>query len=75
MNRNWEDILPMFPFSSEVAATLQGEQTAMTPYLELAIAAERFDVEKIEEYRQAVWSVERGDFRAFQQSEPMGEDA
>ena len=49
MNRNWADILPMFPFSSEVAETLQGEKTAMMPYLELAIAAERFDVEKIEE--------------------------
>ena len=49
MQRDWEDILPMFPFSTEVAATLQGEQTAMTPYLELAIATERLDVEKIEE--------------------------
>ncbi|MCM3743894.1 HDOD domain-containing protein [Sporosarcina luteola] len=47
MNRDWEDILPMFPFSEEVAETLQGKKTDMTPYLELAIATERFDMEKI----------------------------
>lgn len=47
MNRNWDDILPMFPFSKEVAETLQGNKTDMTPYLELAIATERFDMEKI----------------------------
>ncbi|MFS0688525.1 HDOD domain-containing protein [Sporosarcina sp. 179-K 8C2 HS] len=47
MKRSWEDVLPMFPFSDEVATTLQGKQTNLTPYLELAIATERFDLEKI----------------------------
>ncbi|MCM3636841.1 HDOD domain-containing protein [Sporosarcina luteola] len=47
MNRDWDDILPMFPFSEDVAETLQGKKTDMTPYLELAIATERFDMEKI----------------------------
>ncbi|MCM3711677.1 EAL and HDOD domain-containing protein [Sporosarcina luteola] len=47
MKRTWDDILPMFPFSEEVAETLQGKNTDMTPYLELAIATERFDMENI----------------------------
>ncbi|WP_252502373.1 EAL and HDOD domain-containing protein [Sporosarcina sp. Marseille-Q4943] len=47
MKRSWDDVLPMFPFSDEVAETLQGKQTDLTPYLELAIATERFDFDKI----------------------------
>lgn len=49
LKRRWDDILPMFPFSMKVAETLQGKKTDMTPYLELAIATERFDLEKIDE--------------------------
>lgn len=49
MNRSWNDILPMFPFSDEVAETLQGKKTDLTLYLELAIATERFDMKKIDE--------------------------
>lgn len=52
MKRKWDDILPMFPFSDEVAKTLQGEKTELTPYMELAIATERFDMEKINEIRK-----------------------
>ncbi|MCG7344344.1 HDOD domain-containing protein [Sporosarcina sp. ACRSL] len=48
MKRSWNDILPMFPFSEKVAETLLGKKTSMTTYLELAIATERFDLEKIE---------------------------
>lgn len=49
MKRSWSDILPMFPFSEEVAETLQGKKTDLTPYMELAIATERFDMKKIDE--------------------------
>ncbi|MFC5604096.1 EAL and HDOD domain-containing protein [Sporosarcina koreensis] len=49
MKRSWNDILPMFPFSDEVAETLQGKKTDLTPYLELAIATERFDMKNIDE--------------------------
>lgn len=48
MKRSWDDILPLFPFSEEVAETLQGKKTDLTAYLELAIATERFDMEKID---------------------------
>lgn len=47
MKRSWDDILPLIPFSDEVADTLKGGKTEMTPYLELAIAVERFDWQKI----------------------------
>lgn len=49
MKRSWRDILPMFPFSDDVAETLQGRKTDLTPYMELAIATERFDMKKIDE--------------------------
>lgn len=49
MKRSWNDILPMFPFSDEVAETLVGKKTELTPYLELSIATERFDMRKIDE--------------------------
>ncbi|WP_432357481.1 EAL and HDOD domain-containing protein [Sporosarcina sp. UB5] len=54
MQRSWEDILPTFPFSEEVAETLQGKNTSMTPYLDLAIATERFDMKKIIEIGKAL---------------------
>lgn len=47
MKRSWDDILPLIPFSDEVADTLKGGKTEMSPYLELAIAVERFDWQKI----------------------------
>ncbi|WP_225229837.1 EAL and HDOD domain-containing protein [Sporosarcina quadrami] len=47
MKRSWDDILPLIPFSDEVADTLKGGKTDMSPYLELAIAVERFDWQKI----------------------------
>lgn len=48
MKRSWADIIPLFPFSEDVAETLQGKQTDLSPYLKLAIATERFDLEEIE---------------------------
>src|SRR5690606_18156021 len=49
MKRSWNDILPMFPFSDEVAGTLVGRKTELTLYLQLSIATERFDMRKIDE--------------------------
>lgn len=48
MKRGWDDIIPMFPFSKDVAETLQGKKTDLSPYLELSIATERFELESIE---------------------------
>lgn len=48
MKRSWDDIIPMFPFSKDVAETLQGKKTDLSPYLELSIATERFELESIE---------------------------
>lgn len=47
MKRSWDDILPLIPFSEEVEDTLKGTETEMMPYLELAIAVERFDWQEI----------------------------
>lgn len=47
LKQKWEDILPKFPLSEEVAKTLIGKRTSMRPYLDLAVATERFDWERI----------------------------
>lgn len=47
MKKSWDDILPLIPFTEEVAETLRGTRTDMKEYLELAIAVERFDWQKI----------------------------
>ncbi|WOV88344.1 HDOD domain-containing protein [Sporosarcina oncorhynchi] len=47
MKKEWDDILPLIPFTDEVSDTLKGIRTEMTPYLELAIAVERFDWQHI----------------------------
>lgn len=43
-------ILSQLPFSEEVLRTLNGEETAMTPYLDFSIALGKLDWEKIDEY-------------------------
>lgn len=47
MRRSWEEIWELIPLSDEVRQTLKGEQTEITPYLQLAEATERFDWERI----------------------------
>lgn len=54
MRRKWEDILPLLALTDVVADTLVGEQTSITPYLQLAIAIERFDWEKVQELAELI---------------------
>ncbi|MBO0589085.1 HDOD domain-containing protein [Sporosarcina sp. E16_8] len=49
MMRDWDEILQLIPLSDEVALTVKGERTEITPYLQLAIAVERFDWQRIEQ--------------------------
>lgn len=48
LRRKWEDILPLLSLSEDVVNTLVGELTPITPYLQLAIAIERFDWETVQ---------------------------
>jgi EAL and modified HD-GYP domain-containing signal transduction protein len=64
MKRSWDDILPMFPFSEEVAETLKGKKTDMSHYLKLAIATERFDLENIEKIGK-LFDVSKEEIAAF----------
>lgn len=49
MKRDWDAILQLIPLSDEVALTVRGEQTEITPYLQLAEAVERFEWQRIEQ--------------------------
>ena len=49
MKRDWDAILQLIPLSDEVARTVKGEQTEITPYLQLAEAVECFDWQRIEQ--------------------------
>jgi len=49
MNSDWETILQLIPLSDEVALTVKGLQTNITPYLQLAEAVERFDWQRVEQ--------------------------
>ncbi|MEZ7170398.1 EAL and HDOD domain-containing protein [Sporosarcina sp. OR05] len=51
MNKSWDDILPLIPFSESIANTLKGEETEMTTVLQLAIATEKLDWSQIRNYR------------------------
>lgn len=46
--KNWDDILNLFPLSDTIMETIVGEETALSPYLELAICIERFEWEQVE---------------------------
>lgn len=48
MKRKWEDILPLLSLSDGIIQTLSGEETEITPYLQLIKAVERFEWEKVE---------------------------
>jgi len=48
MNSDWETILQLLPLSDEVALTVKGSQTEITPYLQLAEAVERFDWQRVD---------------------------
>lgn len=50
MKREWCDILPLIPLTDTVSHTLEGKETAITPYVKLAEAVERFNLEGIEKY-------------------------
>lgn len=64
MQKSWEDLLPLIPFSENVANTLKGEETEMTTVLQLAIAIEKFDWLQIRELRiqLGISEKELGDF-------------
>lgn len=47
MSMKWEDILPLLSLSDVIIDTLNGRTTEMTPYLELIVAVERFEWEKV----------------------------
>lgn len=49
LKRSWNAIFQLIPLSDEVVSTLRGEPTAITPYLELTIAVEKFDWDKIDQ--------------------------
>lgn len=49
MKRDWDAILQLIPLSDEVALTVKGERTEITPYLQIAEAVERFDWLRIEQ--------------------------
>ena len=48
MQQGWEDILKQIPLSDNVANTLMGVETEMTPYVKLVEAIERFDDEQVD---------------------------
>lgn len=48
LKRDWDSILKLIPLSDEVAHTVKGELTEITPYLQLTEAVEHFDWERIE---------------------------
>jgi EAL and modified HD-GYP domain-containing signal transduction protein len=48
LKRSWNAIFQLIPLSDEVVSTLRGEPTEITPYLELTIAVEKFDWDKID---------------------------
>ncbi|GKV56706.1 hypothetical protein NCCP2222_26530 [Sporosarcina sp. NCCP-2222] len=50
MNKSWDEIIQLMPLSEKTAMTLRREWTDLTPFLELAIAVERFDWDRIELY-------------------------
>jgi len=49
MNSDWKTILNLIPLSDEVALTVKGLQTEITPYLQLAEAVERFDWQRVDQ--------------------------
>lgn len=49
MKRDWDAILQLIPLSDEVACTVKGKRTEITPYLQLAEAVECFDWKRIEQ--------------------------
>ncbi len=49
MKRDWDAILQLIPLADEVALTVKGKQTEITPYLQLAEAVECFDWKRIEQ--------------------------
>lgn len=48
MKREWREILTLIPLTDQVANTLIGEETEISPFVELAEAIERFDTEKLD---------------------------
>lgn len=48
LKQEWADVFTHVPLSDCVAETLRGNATEIRPYLDLAIAVERFDTEKID---------------------------
>ena len=52
MKREWYDILPLIPLTDAVSRTLEGKETVITPYVKLAEAIERFNLDDIEQYAE-----------------------
>lgn len=49
MQKSWEDLLADLPLNEIVKETVQGIETSLTPFLEIAKALEKFDLETVQE--------------------------
>lgn len=54
MKRDWQDILPLLSLTDDVSNTLAGKTTTITPYVKLAEAVERFNIEDIEQLAEEI---------------------
>lgn len=54
MRKDWSDVLMQLPLTDDVACTLVGIETEMTPYLELSKAIEQFDLGKVKTNAEAI---------------------
>lgn len=52
MKQNWEDILPKISLTDEINRTFLGEQTEITPYIQISEALEKLDMDLIDKYAQ-----------------------
>lgn len=66
LKREWQDILALIPLSDLVANTLMGQETEMTPYLELVKAIERLDSPKIDQFANLL-EIEQSRLGAYSQ--------
>lgn len=54
MQSNLEDVIPQLSLSTRITDTLLGKETAIKPYLQLAISLETFEMEAMEDHNELV---------------------
>ncbi|WP_342513005.1 HDOD domain-containing protein [Sporosarcina sp. FSL K6-1522] len=54
MKRSWDDVLPLIAISDEVEQALRGEDSEITPYLQITEAIERLDLEQAKRLAEEV---------------------